>query len=483
MNGFIDVIVAWITNNPECSISVVFIIAVIESLAIVGVLFPGSGILATIGILLGTGALPLYPTLLAAACGGILGDTISYFIGRYYRDDIHTKWPFTKFQKLIKHGEVFFEDHGKKSVFIARFVGPVRPIVPLVAGSLKMRFRPFFITDIISGLLWAPVYMLPGAFIAFTGYTFNFKAKEIIYYGVILIALCFIGIWLYKIFLKRFFHKIDRLLLKIWQNQHPKTFHLYKINIPVDDKRATTPDLLLASLIAFIVFCFITYQSATNGFLTQWNLDILHATQSINFGELFDYIVAYTLLAEPFVMVGLYVTILSYFIYSKNFKFAFLWFINGAMAGGGAFILKAILNLQRPPGIEMRDTSSFPSAHTTLIIALFGYLYFLIRTKENKIWLGISIALMAFLMMTSRLLLSAHWFTDVLGGLFFGMTCLLFNAAIMQGMEIRKKEKRNIAIISSICLILLWSYQVVLNLDTAIDNYSNKLFENFAFIL
>lgn len=63
---------------------------------------------------------------------------------------------------MIRRAERLFVRHGGKSVVIGRFVGPVRPVIPMVAGAFNMPARRFSAVNIASALAWAPLYLLPG---------------------------------------------------------------------------------------------------------------------------------------------------------------------------------------------------------------------------------------------------------------------------------------------------------------------------------
>ena len=81
--------------------------------------------------------------------------------------DIISKTAYAKYGRFaitlhLKRGEVFVHKYGVMSVFIGRFVGPVRALVPLVAGMLGMKPLQFTIANVASAIGWAPAYMLPG---------------------------------------------------------------------------------------------------------------------------------------------------------------------------------------------------------------------------------------------------------------------------------------------------------------------------------
>ena len=153
----------WVQNHPGLSGAVVFTIAAVESLAVVGILVPGVVFMLGIGALIGLGVLDLWATMFWAAGGAIAGDGVSYWFGRHFDKQLRSMWPFTKHPELIPRGEQFFHKHGGKSVLFGRFIGPIRPIIPAVAGIMHMNPYHFYFVNILSAIAWAPVMLLPGA--------------------------------------------------------------------------------------------------------------------------------------------------------------------------------------------------------------------------------------------------------------------------------------------------------------------------------
>lgn len=151
-----------IAQYPHWTLAGVFLIASGESLAVVGLIVPGAAGMVAAGALVALGALEFWPTLLAAVTGAVVGDGISYWLGHHYRDRLRSAWPFRRHPEWLSRGENFFRRHGAKSVLFGRFVGPARPIVPVVAGMLGMRPALFYTVNVLSALAWAPAYLLPG---------------------------------------------------------------------------------------------------------------------------------------------------------------------------------------------------------------------------------------------------------------------------------------------------------------------------------
>ncbi|RDH45913.1 DedA family protein [Zooshikella ganghwensis] len=155
-------ILNWLNEHPQWIGISILLVAFIESLAIVGIIVPGVVLLFGIAVLAGTGALSLAETFVWAGAGAILGDGVSYYLGRYYHQTIKSIWPFSKYPAWFENGERFFKQHGGKSVAIGRFVGPIRPVIPMVAGMLDMPAGRFFAINCCSAMAWAPVYTIPG---------------------------------------------------------------------------------------------------------------------------------------------------------------------------------------------------------------------------------------------------------------------------------------------------------------------------------
>ena len=153
----------WSADHPGWVVVLGFTLAFLEALAVVGIVVPGILMLFLLGAMVGWD-LPLLLALGGAVmAGAVAGDSVSFWLGHRYRDQLRNRWPFAKRAHWLDFGEQFFLRHGGKSIFIARFVGPLRPIVPLVAGSLAMPPATFVPRMLIACALWTPVMLLPGA--------------------------------------------------------------------------------------------------------------------------------------------------------------------------------------------------------------------------------------------------------------------------------------------------------------------------------
>jgi len=153
----------WSAAHPALLLAVGFLLAFIEALALVGIVVPGILLLFMLGALVGWDLSLLSMVTLAVMAGAVAGDGLSFWLGRLNRGRLHERWPFVRRSHWLDRGEQFFVRHGGKSIFIARFIGPLRPVVPLVAGSLGMPPATFVPRMLVACALWAPLMLLPGA--------------------------------------------------------------------------------------------------------------------------------------------------------------------------------------------------------------------------------------------------------------------------------------------------------------------------------
>jgi membrane protein DedA with SNARE-associated domain len=171
----------------------------LESLAIIGFVVPGVAIMFAIGALISNGSLDLLTTVIWAAAGASFGDGLSYALGRHYDEKIyHVPW-FKEHPNVLKNGHAFFEKYGVISILIGRFIGPIRAVIPLIAGILNMPIKQYIPINIIASLLWAPAYLFPGLLL---GNAISFVPPDFLAYWPIglafIIAVILISKWLRK---------------------------------------------------------------------------------------------------------------------------------------------------------------------------------------------------------------------------------------------------------------------------------------------
>ncbi len=142
---------------------IAFVVALCEGVPVIGTILPGTLLLLFLGYVVSLQYTNLGWVIVFATVGSILGELIGYVVGRYAGS-----W-MVEHKKIlrashIEQGRGFFSRHGGKSILIGRFVGLVRPIVPLIAGSIGMRVQTFIFWNILGAFLWSALYIGLGFF-------------------------------------------------------------------------------------------------------------------------------------------------------------------------------------------------------------------------------------------------------------------------------------------------------------------------------
>lgn len=163
---FLNTLTQLINQHPTWAGVIVFLVAMVESLAIIGVVVPGVAIMFAIGALISNGTLDMVSTVLWAAAGASFGDGLSFALGKHYDKKIYNITWFKNNPSVLKNGHEFFEKYGAISILIGRFIGPIRAVIPLIAGILDMPIKHYIPTNLIASALWAPLYLMPGFFFA-----------------------------------------------------------------------------------------------------------------------------------------------------------------------------------------------------------------------------------------------------------------------------------------------------------------------------
>lgn len=153
----------WIESLPQSGVLLALaLLACAESLAVIGIVVPGVALLTLLAALASEQSIPLIWVLLAGFIGAVVGDGLSYGLGYWFRDRIH-QWPgFRTHPQWLTQSTAFIHKYGAVSVVMGRFIGPIRPFIPVAAGLFRMPPQHFYLLNILSAAVWSPLYLLPG---------------------------------------------------------------------------------------------------------------------------------------------------------------------------------------------------------------------------------------------------------------------------------------------------------------------------------
>ncbi len=140
-----------------------------ESGLFFGFFLPGDSLLFVAGLLAAQGHLSLPVILVGCFVAAVAGDQVGYSFGRVTGPRLFNR-PDSKLfkQDHLRRAQDYFEQHGAKTILLARFVPIVRTFAPIVAGAAAMPYRTFISFNIVGGLVWAVGVQLLGFFVGET---------------------------------------------------------------------------------------------------------------------------------------------------------------------------------------------------------------------------------------------------------------------------------------------------------------------------
>jgi membrane-associated protein len=173
-----------ILNYGAWTYGILFVVIFIETGLVVMPFLPGDSLLFAAGTFAAIGSLNIWVIIGLLIVAAVLGDAVNYSIGHYLGDRAYNiKWVKKEY---LEKTHAFFEKHGGKAIFLARFVPIVRTFAPFVAGIGKMSYSYFATYNIVGGVSWVLIFSLLGYF--FGNLEFVKKNFEFVIIAIILIS-------------------------------------------------------------------------------------------------------------------------------------------------------------------------------------------------------------------------------------------------------------------------------------------------------
>lgn len=433
MMSIFSAVTDFIASHPHFAYAIVFLLALSESIPIIGVVVPGSAVILAISALVPSGVIVLWPLLGAATAGAIIGDGLSFWFGHRYHSEILGVWPLNRYPELIDRSEAFFSRHGDKSVFLARFTPGVRAFIPLLAGMLRMPRWRFYVANVASALVWAPSHILPGVLV---GASFGFLGEAAKPLAVLIVTLI-VALWAITHAVRYALHRgiplfmVGSEWLSTWASTRD-TWSSRTVRGLLDPSRHETRALAASGIFLICgawLFFGILEDVVRGDPLARTDVAIYRALQDLRTAEGDSVMIAITELGDTAVVLPITIIVFLWLAWKRAWRTAGFWL--AAIAGASALntAIKVALHRPRPGELFYSGWSafSFPSGHSTVNVVLYGFLALLIAREVRpalRLPVALAAASLVFLIAFSRLYLGAHWLSDVIGGLAFGTAWL-----------------------------------------------------------
>lgn len=429
MEAQLHTLIAWLSAHPVTALAVIFAAALLESLALIGAVIPGSTIVFIGGVLVGLKALDPWFAFGAAIFGAIAGDASSYELGRHYRGQIRRAWPLRTHPSLLARGEAYFARNGGRSVFLGRFIGPVRAIVPVIAGMASMRPWHFFSMNVLSAIGWALAHMLPGVLFGASLQVAGAVSSRL----ALVIALLVIVVWLVAYVIRlvaRYGAPLaiwlrDAIVRRARAGRGPVARAVLALTDPA--RRESTTLLISALLLvgAAWLFLVIVHGAVIGDPMIELDRPIYQTLQSLRtrYGDLV--MITVSEFGGAYVMAPVVLVVSIWLLATRRLRTLEYWLAAVGFAAVAVLVLRYSLGpLKLAAAYAGVDTQSLPSGDATISMTVFGYLASLLgrgKTGAQKGMIALPATLAVLAIAFSRLYLGAYWFSDIVASLALGL--------------------------------------------------------------
>jgi membrane protein DedA with SNARE-associated domain len=376
--------------------------AAAEAAAFVGVVVPGETAMLLGGFLAFQGRVSLGWMMAAGAAGAVVGDSVGYAIGRRLGEPVkRSRLGRRVGRQRWARAEAYLRAKGGRAVFLGRFVGLLRALVPALAGMSRMPYRTFLPWNLAGGVIWAPGFVLLG-YLAGSSYR---QVERIVGRASLLLLLVVVLAGALVVGARRFARRPDRLRALV--DRQLERRWVARLRGRRTCSRATTSRC--------------------------WTGGVRRVVVAERKPWLTPLVQAITELGNAAVLIGL-IALAGLGWWTRTRSWRPLWLLASAYLGAEVLsdTVKDLTHRPRPPAAQAighLTGFAFPSGHATKATAVYGMLAALLAAATSswarKVALWTAALLVAGLVGVSRLYLGAHWPTDVLGGFALGGAWLL----------------------------------------------------------
>jgi membrane protein DedA with SNARE-associated domain len=456
LQNFLD----FIGLHPNLAIAAAFFVSAGEALPVVGLFSPSTVVLVGIGGLIGLGKVSFWPAFIATVLGATIGDGISYWTGRIYKERLVEIWPFSHHHGLLATGQRHFARRGGTSIVIARFVPGIKPVVSGVAGMMGMGAFHFTILNLLSAIAWAAVHILPGisAGLALTG--LNAISKRLaIAIGVLVIGIV-LALWFAKVTIGsglRYGVRFQMALLGWAHRRGDRIGYAIERVVSPDHADFRLSVILNMTLIgAIICLAGLLEGTVAKDAGREFGYGFVEFLQSLRTTWADTAMVGFTMLGGwPIAsLVGIVICVVL--LVHRLFRLAVGLVL--ALVSSMIFVQGMTLLVHSQP-----IALSVPSGDPTMTATLYGALgWIAIRGAGPTFGKVVAAACVTLIIAVafSRIYLAAPWPSDVAGGLLFGTGATAALALVFRGYEVSRRATAALIAASAATLVIFGSWHI-----------------------
>lgn len=167
---------------------ILFLIVFCETGLVIAPFLPGDSLLFASGAIVAMSPFPIWLLIAVLWSAGFIGDNVNYWVGRYLGQKVYEKNYRLIRREYLDRTHRFYEEHGGKTVIIARFMPIIRTFAPFVAGVGNMSYPRFMSFSLVGNGIWVSSFCLAGYFfgnIPFVKANFTYVVFAIIFISLL----------------------------------------------------------------------------------------------------------------------------------------------------------------------------------------------------------------------------------------------------------------------------------------------------------
>ena len=404
----------WLIVHPDAILLCVFLLAMIEAIAVIGIIIPAVPVLFVLSLLAAHAEIALGPLFAAGIAGAMSGDGVSYALGHHFKHRTEGFWPFSRYPNWLQSAEAFVEKHGGKGIIFGRFIGPLRCFVPMAAGIFHMKPLYFLWMNFLSALMWAPFHLLPGYSLgAAAAHDWLPGRPQLLLVAALLIIVAILT-WLLP-------------ALDGWRrrrtSRHPlaNSGRCLAIDGHPEDQRAA----LRLGLFAFTGFALV---AGLLPWLKPLDMNLSSQLFALRQNALDPLFVVLSILGDTRSLLVFGGVVTGWLALRKEWNTVVLALLASALCLALPTLLKLLFSISRPMLVMSPPESlAFPSGHAFSAVMVWGFVLVLMERYGRTGVMGIARPVLLILILftvAARPYLGVHWLSDVLAGGLLGLACL-----------------------------------------------------------